>query len=94
MENYYYIGLVETTDGIFNRKALVKSEDGCYLHPGNVVAFHDGDRKCLSVIKNVSFISKGSEEEAILAELAPVFTVEEIYNFSWQKAKEDENDGN
>ena len=95
MSKFYYLGLAKFRSGSSTHTAIVRSEDGCYFHPGNIVEFHDGSNKVLAEVSKVAFVHEGSEEEAILKELAPkVYTAEKIYNLSWTKKEEEENDGN
>ena len=95
MGEYYYLGLVEIRNSHLSSKALVKAEDGYYMKPGNIVAFQAGDQTVIADIISALFVLKGSDEEAFITSLAPVYEAEAIYDKRWEKKpeenKEEEN---
>ena len=74
-------------------KCLAKVEDG-YVSEGNVVAIRIQDRLVTAEVLHVTYVGKGSSEEAVFTAVEPVYEVERIYHEIWRKSEEEKNDGN
>ena len=94
MSNYYYLGLAEMEYGFTTQKVLIAAYNGHYLTPGNAVSFYAQGRQRVAEVTHVAFVQEGSDEEAVMTALAPVYTAEKIYTKSWFKNEEEENNGN
>ena len=91
MKDYYYIGVAKINGT--GRKVLVKMNE-CHMSNGSMVEFRINDYRYLAEVICSKIILKGSTEEEMYNALSPVTEVEKVYGISWEKNKEDEEDGN
>ena len=91
MADHYYIGVAKIIGT--DRKVLVKKND-YGMRNGSIVEFCINDHKNLAEVICASLVIKGSSEEEMLTALSAVYEVEKVYGLSWEKKKEDQEDGN
>ena len=92
MHDFYKMCAVKEVGAKQARPCLVKTD--AWVNEGDLVAFRAIGMLHVGEVLSVSYVSKGSSEEAILTAVAPVYEAEKIYQQSWVKEEEEKNDGN
>ena len=91
MRDYYYIGVAKIIGT--DRKVLVKMNE-CYMSNGSIVEFRINDHKNIAEVISASIVLEGSTEEEMFNAVSSIYEVEKVYGISWEKKKEDQEDGN
>lgn len=89
---FYKMCAVQEFGSALAGPVLVKTD--AWVNKGDLVGFRSVEGWHVGEILSVAYVSEGSSEEDVFKAVAPVYVAETIYQQSWAKEEEENNDGN